>query len=426
MRAAVESLQGGDLGLPGHRVMVNAGFGPRKFDHADTAVIHLMIYDRPGHREHVLKSPFTCLDWECGEISERQPLASVYPVVWLRPRDFFEARRGLLNHLVDLQAGTMSFREYEEGGDGTLRQVERRHPLDARAAGEFAYHIIRFLTVNYAKLLARQNIRPSMDALEDFWNRCLPACAPFFPFFRDLHAAKRARVAPPPDTLPRTIAFVQAFAEELTRHWSREARSIVFYRHGQTGLNDGTFLGQGRDPGLAREASISPAPSARTIYCSPLRRARETADRLWPGVEVHADPRLAEIHYGSAEGLDYQALSERHPDVLAAWAKGGDPRFPGGENTGDVLARLEDFLRAWVERGGTGDAVVTHNVVIRCLLGKLLGLPRQEWHLIPVPHARALDIKWFAGGFHADLAPDVRAAILDAIAGARGGSDARR
>lgn len=426
MRESVQALQGEDLGLPGYHVLVNDGFGPRKFDRPSTLVVHLMVYDRAGHREHVLNSPFTCLDWECTEVAERLPLATVYPVIWLRPRDFSGARRGLLNHLEDLQAGTMSFREYEETGHGGLRQVERSHPLDARAAGEFAFHIIRFLVGNYAKLLTRRNVRLSPGELEIFWPGHLPACAAFLPFFRELHTAKRTRTAPPPDTLARTMDFLRAFSEDLDRHWKIDARSIVFYRHAPTALNDGRFLGRGSDPGLLQPLALAPAPSANAVYSSPLRRAKETAGRLWPGTPAIPDPRLAEIDYGEAEGLDYPALRDLHPGIVKAWAKGEDPRFPRGENTGDVLARLDDFLQSWVERGGTGDAVVTHNVVIRCLLGKLLDLPMREWHVIPVPHLQAVEIKWRNGMFHADLAPGLREALLDAVATVRGGAHDRR
>ena len=43
---------------------LNLTFGPIKFDNKNTLVIHLMIYDVRSHMEHVIKSPFTCFDWE--------------------------------------------------------------------------------------------------------------------------------------------------------------------------------------------------------------------------------------------------------------------------------------------------------------------------------------------------------------------------
>ena len=49
----------------GHlKTLVNPTFGPLKFNTNKNIVFHTMIYDVKGHVDHVLKSPFTCLDWE--------------------------------------------------------------------------------------------------------------------------------------------------------------------------------------------------------------------------------------------------------------------------------------------------------------------------------------------------------------------------
>ena len=42
----------------------NTTFGPIKFDNTRTLIIHLMVYDYIGHKNHVIESPFTCFDWE--------------------------------------------------------------------------------------------------------------------------------------------------------------------------------------------------------------------------------------------------------------------------------------------------------------------------------------------------------------------------
>ena len=51
----VNDLTGEALGLPGKSVYVNSTLGPLKFDSEEQVVVHLMIYDVAGHREHVLK-----------------------------------------------------------------------------------------------------------------------------------------------------------------------------------------------------------------------------------------------------------------------------------------------------------------------------------------------------------------------------------
>ena len=74
-QASVAELTAGELGGDDRELYVNSTFGPLKFDTDEQAVVHLMIYDRAGHRAHVLKSPFTCFDWERNAIHAGPHLA---------------------------------------------------------------------------------------------------------------------------------------------------------------------------------------------------------------------------------------------------------------------------------------------------------------------------------------------------------------
>ena len=138
-------------GLNGFRLKTNASFGPLKFDEHDLAVLHLMIYDVEGHRNHVLASPFTCLDWERSECFVGKRLNEIFPVGSLQPRDFLEARRGLTNYLEDLRVGKISMRKYLFERNG-FQEIKKTYPLDKRHRGEFAYHIVRNLVLNAMKL----------------------------------------------------------------------------------------------------------------------------------------------------------------------------------------------------------------------------------------------------------------------------------
>ena len=46
------------------KLLINNTFGPLKFNSNKNLVIHLMVYDRKGHIDHVIKSPFTVYDWK--------------------------------------------------------------------------------------------------------------------------------------------------------------------------------------------------------------------------------------------------------------------------------------------------------------------------------------------------------------------------
>jgi len=402
------------LELTAHRLHLNTTFGPLKFDQPDQIVIHLMIYDRASHRTHVLKSPFTCFDWERSPVCAGASLAELYPVLALQPDDFLNARRSLSNYTEDLQRGVLSYRRYEFNESGVAEILEQAQ-LDERLRGEYAFHIVKNLVQNYAKLVRRQNTCLATAELTAFWRAALPGCARFADDYLRLETAKLRRDPVfSADTVDFAKNFMAAFETEFTRQWGASAQRIVFVRHAETNLNDGSFLGQNRDP----EILTPPAPLAQQfskVFCSPLRRARQTAQALQPEVELHTDPRLIEINYGEAEGLPVKKLSAQFPELVAAWSRGEDAPFPGGENTAAVDRRLQEFLRAISGETATPILVVTHNVVIRCLLGRLLGVPLRDWHKLRVNHLDAFKTVRYGDELHLNLNPSQKAALVDSL-----------
>ena len=413
----VKSIDGSEIGLPGKSVYVNSTFGPLKFDTDEQAVVHLMIYDRAGHRAHVLKSPFTCFDWERNAIHAGPHLAEIYPVLCLQPRDFLGARRGLSNYLDDLDRRVISFRRYQFNG-ATVSEVTDSQDLDSRHCGEYAYHIMHNLVANYAKLLHADNRLPAGEDLTAFWRDSLPELTDFVKAFEELRRIKLARGDVYPADVGNTVKeFVEGMSGLLEGHWESAAR-VTFVRHARTELNDGSFLGQDRDPGIAPGEVVLPlAATYARVYASPLLRADQTARKLCAGVEIVHDDRLKEIDYGEAEGLLRESLAEKHPDLAAGWGRGDDPRFPGGENTADVAQRLWEFVDGLNVRPGEGVAVVTHNVVLRCLCGRLLGLPMSEWYKILVPHLLELEMLQHEGKWYANFSPEAKAALTDSLVG---------
>ncbi len=412
-RAAVAAVSPSDLGLADHQLVLNDTFGPLKFDQPGMVVVHLMIYDTAGHRDHVLKSPFTCLDWERSPFNTGVSLRAVYPVLSLQPRQFFEARRSLVNYLDDITSGTISYRRYQFEG-ASRSEILERLPLDRRHQGEYAFHIVRNLVANYAKLILKENRRMPEAALLGFWRQHLPGCADFIEWFAALSTIKHARGSNfPVDTPDRTREFLAAFARELEHSWIRRATRHLFVRHARTELNDGSFLGQRRDPSI----SVKPPPLAtalRHLCVSPALRCRQTAAALAPTLTEKVDVRLHEIDYGCAEGLNLVTLAELHPEISVGWRKGKDPAFPGGENTAAVAARLSAFLD---ELPSEPTLVVTHNVVLRCLIGIGLKLPLSYWHRIPVAHLESFEVLRLDGVNYLDLSSRQVADISDALAG---------
>lgn len=401
------------LELPTHRLHLNTTFGPLKFDQPDQIVIHLMVYDRASHRAHVLKSPFTCLDWERSPVCAGQTLAELYPVLILQPGDFLNARRSLSNYTDDLRCGVLSYRRYEFS-DAVVNEILEQAQLDERLRGEYAFHIVKNLVQNYAKLVRGQNVCLTSEELIRFWREELPGCASFADEFLRLQEAKLRR---DPVFSAATVDFAKefmaAFQSEFARAWDG-AQRIVFVRHAETELNDGSFLGQGRDPGIL----AAPAPWSQKftkVVCSPLLRTRQTALALQPGCALETDSRLAEINYGEIEGLPIKQLADRYPELVAAWSRREDVPFPGGESTANVEKRLQDFLDSLRTEPAAPILVVTHNVVVRCLVGRLLGVPMRDWYKLRVNHLDAFEVLRRGDRLYLSLSEAQKATLTDSL-----------
>jgi ribonuclease H / adenosylcobalamin/alpha-ribazole phosphatase len=395
----IKSIDMSACGLKGYQLKINTSFGPLKFDEQKLAVIHLMVYDIKGHRKHVIASPFTCLDWERSNAFKGISLRSIFPVGNLQPRDFIEARRGVGDYLTDLNKGVISIRDYEFSGD-SVSEVKRVHPLDDRHRGEYAYHIVRNLVQNGLKLMNGENKLYSLEKLEQGLEILMESKASVhLNKFKEISKLKKERSTVYPEwTLSWVSTFIKDFQESVISRWGN-AQKISFMRHAQTALNDGTFLGQGRDPGILHKGIPGfQENNIKTVYSSPAKRCVETAKLIFPQVTITKDNRLKEINYASAEGMTFETLKKQHPKIIDEWSKGEDPNFPdGGENTSGVFSRLNKFLGEISGKIEGETAVMTHNVVLRCLIGKSHSIPQQDWHLLSIPHAEPLEFKTMEG-----------------------------
>jgi broad specificity phosphatase PhoE len=159
--------------------------------------------------------------------------------------------------------------------------------------------------------------------------------------------------------------------------------NVYLARHGQTAYNlERRFQGHLPVPldetGLKQAADLAERASAHefaALWCSPLRRARETADVVAEriGIEPREDPRMMETDAGDWTDRLFTDVQAEDPDGFAGFL-GGDPRFafPGGESFAQqgtrVAAALDD-----IERGELPALVVCHGVVIRIALYQRAG-----------------------------------------------------
>ena len=160
-------------------------------------------------------------------------------------------------------------------------------------------------------------------------------------------------------------------------------RKVYLLRHARPDFPLGTRLCLGRtDLPLGALGRMQACRAAQgladtpfdAVYCSPLRRAVETA-RFFTR-EVRVLPDLREMDCGDWDGLDFEEIQRRWPELYAARGRDLSIPMPNGETAEAVRERAERAL-CHILTETTGDVlIVAHSFVIRSLLGDLdLRLP---------------------------------------------------
>ncbi len=226
-----------------------------------------------------------------------------------------------------------------------------------------------------------------------------------FEKFKMIAELKQRRSLKYPDwVIDWTSDFVTEFQSGFIKHW-KKAKTVYFVRHARTSLNDGTFLGVNRDPEV-KESHLPKTLELEidTVYSSPALRATQTAKALCPKKGINQEESLREIDYGKAEGMTYEDLRVNYPELISAWSNGEDPSFPGGEeNSSCVLARLKKFMKTLSLNALSTTLVVSHNVILRCLIRDAHALPPQNWHRLKIPHSVLLEFKLLEGKYYPNI-----------------------
>ena len=118
------------------------------------------------------------------------------------------------------------------------------------------------------------------------------------------------------------------------------------------------------------------------FYSSHLSRAIETARIV---VEPHGLPfrtmnELAEMDFGDLEGLRYEEIQERYPDISQSWMNSPtETRFPNGESFTLMSIRVLGALNLLISRHRNQSiAMITHAGVIRLILARALSIPDHQ------------------------------------------------
>ncbi|MCA9133933.1 MAG: histidine phosphatase family protein [Planctomycetales bacterium] len=395
----------------GYSFLLNPTLGPLKFNAPRLAVLHLMLYSQEAHVQHVINSPFTCLDWQTSPCYRKRSLAEIYPTFGLQPRHFLSARRSISDYLRDFRGNVVSYRQLSCHAEGYQEQKCSK-PMDDRDRHEFAYHVMRFLMLNLLKLVRRFEPQPcDLTTLMDRFFALFPAGEHDARSLLQELADKKRRIdyAVAIEGLSKRLeSFVARFEQQFRQAFETSASRHIAFRHAATALNQPPirFLGRSDPPILPPQSEELPQwhrlqqaveqLQPQRLYASPLKRCQQSLQRLdtssldAASLQCLVDERLIEMDYGACEGLAVSDCREKFPKLFAAWGRGEDPRFPGGENSADVTRRVLDFTTQHWQPDGGNSLLCTHNVVLRSLVGELLGVPPRERFRIHIPHTAAI------------------------------------
>lgn len=180
---------------------------------------------------------------------------------------------------------------------------------------------------------------------------------------------------------------------------------IYIVRHGKTDLQ-GRYCGRGSNPSLnaagkqeilhlksiikqkfiSRDQNSSGNNHVFKVMTSPLLRAIETAETLWPDSTRKTVAELAEFDFGQWEGFSHSELVTHHQelesDLYQNWLDNPENPPPDGESLQDFEKRVLQAYHLLVKESSaeTPIGVAAHGGTIRGLLCIALKLPlSQQW-----------------------------------------------
>jgi broad specificity phosphatase PhoE len=165
----------------------------------------------------------------------------------------------------------------------------------------------------------------------------------------------------------------------MSRPAQAPGAGVYLARHGRTAYNhERRFQGQLPvpldDEGRAQAGALAEQAAAtcafQKLWCSPLLRARETADIVARRLELapQEDARLMETDAGDWTDRTFVDIQQQAPGQFARFIElDPDFAFPGGESFAGQSSRVAEVLGE-IECGPLPALVVCHGVVIRLAL----------------------------------------------------------
>jgi broad specificity phosphatase PhoE len=172
---------------------------------------------------------------------------------------------------------------------------------------------------------------------------------------------------------------------------------ILLIRHGNTKFNkQKVFRGHKDipldDTGLMQAEKTGKLLSRikiNEIYCSPLSRAVQTAEKISShqkqSVKIIKEEGFLDLSFGEWEGRSFEQVQKEYPEVYNIWVRTPHlTNIPGGETLAQAKKRSWISLNNIVEqsKGRQGIqvfAVVSHRVINKLVINSVLGLDESKF-----------------------------------------------
>ncbi len=176
-------------------------------------------------------------------------------------------------------------------------------------------------------------------------------------------------------------------------------------RHGKTdwnlkhklqGKTDIPLNDMGRQ--MAKEAAVKYKDVHFDIcYCSPLIRARETAELLLEGrdVPIVIDERLAEMGFGIYEGIENVFEKPECPVRVLFFEPSEYKAVGGAESLDDLIRRTGDFLNNTampLVNEGKDVLIVGHGAMNSALIGQVRHIPLKDFWVEGIENCRLIKL----------------------------------
>lgn len=155
-------------------------------------------------------------------------------------------------------------------------------------------------------------------------------------------------------------------------------KKVYLIRHGTPDFPDGKRICLGTTDiplgavGFAdAETMAKKLPPVQAVFSSPLTRAIQTAEAIGLPVTILED--LREMHAGDWDGLTFDVIRQRYPELYAARGLDQTLPLPGAEDHEVGLARFQKGMHTAAIQSPGDFAVVAHGGVIGHFLQSITG-----------------------------------------------------